>query len=95
MMCETQGYREPRNRDRRLACVLVVPETFVFLTVGAFSVEGTRLPEDARVVGVSFDGHVAAFRVFVESAEFEPVAEGEPVPVIDGPHWQTVRWEGS
>jgi len=43
----------------------------------------TNLPGDAWPVRVCYDAERDAFVFVVESQTFEPVAEGEPIPLLE------------
>jgi Flp pilus assembly protein CpaB len=43
----------------------------------------TNLPGDAWPVRVCFDAERDAFSFIVESQTFEPVTEGEPIPLLE------------
>lgn len=68
---------------RRYKRFFLKPETLILMLTETHWMRFTGCPNDAKAVGFYWDTDRAANVVFIESAEFEPVADGEEVPFVD------------
>jgi hypothetical protein len=69
--------------ERRIKRLHVTPDCLLFLAKrldGLTYVEIEGIPDDAHAVGATHDIGRDQIVILVESAEFAPVAEGDPVP---------------
>lgn len=91
--------------ERRYAILQVTPELLVEICKGQlikrFFIEKHALPEDARIVGVGamnsmrqvsvFDTSHQIIGIVVESASYEPVLPGMPLPILDPPSFRLIQ----
>lgn len=76
---------EPTNERRRKivpVCGALFAQMFHAGPHDGYDVVANALPSDARLVGARMAdfGHPDTFELLFESAEFEPVADGQPIP---------------
>lgn len=78
--------------ERRLTRLLVSPELVVHLAVGVLvEVLSNPVPGDAKVVGVTYDPARHDFVVFLEHQSFEPVPDGDSIPLLYGPTYRRLQ----
>lgn len=81
-------------RSFRVKRVAVQPETLITMGKGqhtqALEVVAHRLPADASYVHATFDANAGAVYLFLESATFPLVAEGEVVPILPATEFRIV-----
>lgn len=77
----------------RLRLIGVTPQLLLSLRPGRFEVVRDPLPEDSRVVRSAYDPVRDLFVSVVESASFEPVAEGAAIPWHEPPHVRRIEAE--
>lgn len=71
------------ERSRRLG-VLLISDALLLRWfregISASRIVEGALSKDAKIIGVQFDGRT--LRIMIEASNFEPVADGSPVPEI-------------
>ena len=61
-------------------------------TAVAVRLDHPQLPDDAKVLEVSYDVARAAFSILVYSTSFDEVPLGEEIPVLNGPGKYAIRY---
>ncbi len=70
---------------RRLRRFLIEPELLMHLGWGTFRVTVNEIPRDAKIVSCSYDNPFHAFSIIIEHPSFDPIANGEIIPLHASP----------
>ena len=67
----------------RRAAFYCSPDVLINMASGQFEVIARPLPRDARRVASHYNERTDQFCIVVESSEFDPVYEGDKLPILD------------
>ena len=78
-------------KTTRIRRLLILPELLMFMASGTFRIIGSGLPREARLMQTSIDPMTGMIQLFVASAEFDEVPNGEIPPIHPSPVFSRVE----